>query len=104
MKPVYLLGAIAEVDSTERPGMFDPEPPTVCLVGLFDVIEFCPYEPSNYVYSPYYLVAPHEVEDGPCYAVPAQDFVQQVYPDSHARELAQERDMDNRELDEKEAE
>jgi hypothetical protein len=96
--PVYLLGCVADVADAD--GYFVGRPPEVCLVGLFDMIEFCPYEPSAYVWSPYYLVAPRGVEGGRYYAVPAQDYVEQVYPDSHARELVQERMMEFREEDE----
>lgn len=94
MKPVYLLGCVAEVADSR--GHFGPgKPPQVSLMGLFDVEEFCPYEPSAYVWSPYFLVCSHyDQRDYPqYYAVPAQDFEQQVHPDSYAREVELEREQ-----------
>ena len=37
----------------------------------FTVIEFCPYEPSNYVHAPYWYVTG---EDGTEYAIDAGDL------------------------------
>lgn len=94
-RTIYLLGPVCQVTTGAT---FDLVPPEVCIFGLFDVIEFCPYEPSNYVWSPYFLVCPHGQEEGPCYALSAQDYDEQVNPKSHALNLRDERDMDNREL------
>lgn len=89
--PVYLLGALAEV-SDER-GMFAGDRREVCLFGLFDVLEFHPVEPSAYVHSPCFTVAPMGVDDGVTYSIDAHEYDRQVNPREYGRELVQERRM-----------
>ena len=93
MKPVYLLGCPAEVSDDK--GTFAGKPPKVSLVGLFDVEEFHPYEPSAYVHSPCYTVIPHgaDPDDPLTYSVDAYDLEEQANPKAHARDLVLEREM-----------
>jgi hypothetical protein len=93
-KPVYLLGCPAEISVSNGRGGWEHFP--VSLIGLFDVIEYMPYEPSNYVFSPLYLVVPAgtDDEDETMYTVNALDMQKQVDPKSWARELVQEREME----------
>lgn len=90
-RPAYLLGCEAQV--ADEDGMFTGEPPIVCLIGLFDIIEYCVAEPSAYVHSPLYIVCPHGEEEGITYSVNAYDLEQQVDPKSHGRQLVNEREM-----------
>lgn len=80
---VYLLGCPAYIDTFP-----------CSLIGLFDVEEYLPYEPANYVQSPTYVVAPHDGTDGPFYDVDVYDYIQHVRPAEHARQLVQEREWD----------
>lgn len=89
---VYFLGALADV-SDER-GMFAGEPRRVCLIGLFDVLEFHPYEPSAYVWDEGFTVTPHDQNDGPIYWVNGYVFDEQVNPGDYGRGLADEREME----------
>lgn len=98
-KTVYLLGCLAEVatDAGE-------ENPPVSLIGLFDVEEFHPFEPSAYVYSPCFGVVAHGAGEDPIwFYVPVQDFIEQVDPKSHASMLVEERISDLREAELEEA-
>ena len=66
----------------------------IFLSGLFDVIEFCPYEPSNYVHSPGFIltsVEDRENADAPMWWVDEDDLIAQVDPRAYGRQLAQER-------------
>lgn len=96
-KTVYLLGALAE---TSFGPAYEDQPRPCSLIGLFDVVEYLPFEPSNYVWTPGFLVVPHgydgDLDDG-CYFVAAQTYEEQVHPAMHARMLVQERDMANAE-------
>lgn len=83
-RTVYLLGCPAYIDNR------------ICsLIGLFDVEEFLPIEPANYVLSPTYVVAPHNGTDGPFYDIDAYDYIEHVRPAEHARQLVQEREWDS---------
>jgi hypothetical protein len=63
----------------------------VHISGLYDVEEFQPCEPTNYVLSPCWLVASRD--NGIYYYIDASDFGQQVWPESYGRSLVQEREM-----------
>jgi hypothetical protein len=65
----------------------------VTISGLFVIEEFWPYEPSNYVWSPFYTVARKDNPDD-LYDVDVYALLEQVEPKTHGRLLEQEREME----------
>lgn len=75
------------------------------ISGLFDVEEFLPYEPSNYVHESGYHVFRAGEGETPCYFVKYEDLWEQVDPQSTGRQLELERWLEQRaeDLDREEA-
>lgn len=76
----------------------DEDGTQIFLSGLFDVIEFMPYEPSNYVHSPGFIVGrmeDRENPDAPTWWIDEADMIEQVSPATHASMLVQERETDD---------
>jgi len=64
------------------------------ISGEYEVVEFCPYEPSAYVNSPYFLVivpGTQDIgaEDG--YGVDEWDLIEQIDPPAYQKMLEYER-------------
>jgi hypothetical protein len=78
------------------------------ISGLYFVDQFCPYEPSNYVWSACYDLCPagldFPVELDKFVSVDVDRFTEQVDPQSYGRQLVQEREMDFYEEDRDEME
>jgi hypothetical protein len=68
----------------------------ILVSGLFDVIEFCGYEPSAYISSPGFIIDRPENRDRTDTSVWVDEHVfwEQVDPHAYGRMLVQMREMD----------
>jgi hypothetical protein len=64
----------------------------IFVSGLWGIEEFLPYEPANHVHEAGYVLARASAPFG--VFVTADDLREQVDPDSHARQLVQEREFE----------
>jgi hypothetical protein len=79
---VYLLGCEAYTEDGFA----------ICLIGLFDIVEYHSYEPSAYIFSSGYTVCPEGSDEGPDYFVDAYVLQAHIDPKSYALDLALERE------------
>lgn len=92
-RTIAVVGLHADVNADSR----DDAGHTEEISGLFIPFEYLPYEPSNYVFAPCYLLTRLGQQDdplAPSYCVDAMDLWEQVAPGEYAEMKARERELE----------